>query len=188
MIAAPLHHRPAALDAAPPMDHGPVPDGAASSVAAIGTMTHLLDGTRTAARLAGALLTAAAVGVAVTATAWPVSLRAGATAYCLVLLAAVLLTWVRAGVLLALAEWPVTSALAELRRHTGAPVQPAAPWVPGGMGQATVFDLDRRHAQSLIAAASLRQARTQLALRWAVLAAGGFCVWAAVVFALASLS
>jgi hypothetical protein len=182
MIEASL--RPATLDVPPGTGRAPAADDTHSSAAVIGALTHLLDDTRTATRLAGGLLTAAAVGVAVTATAWP--LRAGATVCCLILLVAVLLTWVRAAVLLALAGRPVTGTLAELRRHTGAPVQPAAPWVLGGTGQVTEFHLGRRHAQSLIAAASLRQARTQLALRWAMLAAGGFCVWTAVVFALSS--
>ena len=161
--------------------------GAPSSVAAVGTMTHLLAATRAGTQLAGALLTAVAVGVAVTAMAWPFPLRSGGSVGALALLGGVLLTWIRAGVLLALAERPVTSALAELRRHAGAPVQPAAPWVADGIARLTIFDLDRRQAQSLIAAASLRQARTQLALHWAMLAAGGFCVWTAVVFALSSL-
>jgi hypothetical protein len=176
MIDAPLHSRPAARDPAPPVSPHPAAHGTASSVAAVGTMTHLLAATHTGTRLAGALLAATAVGVAVTAMAWPLPLRGG-----------VLLTWIRAGVLLALAERPVTSALAELRRHTGAPVQPAAPWVADGIAKLTIFDLDRRQAQSLIAAASLRQARAQLALHWAMLAAGGFCVWTAVVFALSGL-
>ena len=188
MIEAPLHPRPAALDVAAHPDRGATASGTASSATAIGALTHLLEDTRTGTWLAGALLTATAMCLAVTGTLWPLPLRAGATVCCLVLLAAVLLTWVRAGVLLALAGQPVTSALAELRRHTGAPLQPAAPWVPGGMSRATAFDLSRWHAQSLIAAASLRQARTQLALRWAMLAAGACCVWTAVVFALSSLS
>jgi hypothetical protein len=182
MLDAPL--RSAAPDVAPGPHRGAAAGDTHSSAAVIGALTRLLDDTRTGTRLAGALLAAAAVGVAVTGMLWP--LRAGAAVCCLALLAAVLLTWVRAGILLALAGQPVTGALAELRRHTGAPVQPAAPWVRGGVGQVTEFDRGRRHAQSLIAAASLRQARTQLALRWAVLAAGGFCVWTAVVIALSS--
>lgn len=168
---------------APRTDRGPAADHTASS----DVMTRLLEDTRNGTRLAGALLTATAIGVAVTGTAWPPRLQAGATVCGLVLLAPVLLTWIRAVVLLALAERPVTSSLAELRRHAGAPVQPAAPWIPGGIGRATAFNLDRRHAQALIAAASLRQARTQHALRWAMLAAGGCCVWTAVVLALSSL-
>jgi hypothetical protein len=182
MIEAPL--RPAALDVAPGTDRAAAADDTHSSAAVIGALTHLLDDTRTGTQLAGGLLAAAAVGIAVTGTAWP--LRPGATVCCLLLLVAVLLSWVRAAVLLALAGRPVTGTVAELRRRTGAPVQPAAPWVRDGTGQVTEFHLGRRQAQSLIAAASLRQARTQLALRWAMLAAGGFCVWTAVVFALSS--
>jgi hypothetical protein len=186
MIEAPFHPRPAARHGTPGPHRAATADDMSRS-AALGALTQLLNDTRTGTGLAGALLTAAAPSVAVTGMAWSRSLQAGASVCCLVLLVPVLLTWVRAGVLLALAGRPVTGALAELRRHTGAPVQPGAPWVPGGMSQATAFDLGRWHTQSLVAAASLRQTRTQLALRWAMLAAGACCVWTAVVFALSSL-
>jgi hypothetical protein len=104
------------------------------------------------------------------------------------LLVLVMVSWLRTSLLVVLAERPVAGALGELRRVTGAPVDPSAPWLPLGVRPIPASDLGWDHVVPLIAATNLRHARARLAFSWAVITTTGFCVWMALSFAMAALA
>jgi hypothetical protein len=78
------------------------------------------------------------------------------------LLLLVMLSWLRTSALVILAEWPVAVAFGELRRATGAPVDPSAPWLPTGARPMVASDFGWDQVVPLIAAANLRHARARL--------------------------
>jgi hypothetical protein len=152
-----------------------------SRVVTIADMATLLRDTKGGLLVSGGLLIAAALGFTAIA-AGPAGRWAPTELSCLGPLGLLaLLVWLRAATLLALADRPVADTLGLLRRHTGAPLDLSVPWVPYGLDRLTVPD--PRLVQALIAAARERQARAQLALRWAVIAASGVCLWSVLVIA-----
>lgn len=97
-------------------------------------------------------------------------------------------SWLAAAALLVLAQQPVAIALGELRRATGAPTDPSAPWRPLGVRPLADADLGRGHAAPLIGAAAIAHTRARLALAWAVAATTGFLLWTAISLAIAAVS
>jgi hypothetical protein len=104
------------------------------------------------------------------------------------LLIPVILSWLVTAVLVLLAEGPMTSAFGELRRATGAPVGPSAPWTPVGVRPLADSEVTWGHVVPLIAAATRQHARTRLALSAAVITAAVFLLWMALSLAAATLA
>jgi hypothetical protein len=141
-------------------------------------MAELLRDSRPGMVISGVTVAAVTVGVVVEAVAVPVNLHAGAgTVVCLGLLAGLALSVVRTAALMLLAGRPLMNQLGELRRQTGAPVDPTVPWTPVRSlplpPRSAVWD----RAQHVLAAAHFRNARMHLALGWATVAMIGFCAW-----------
>jgi hypothetical protein len=156
-------------------------------VATVPQVASLLSDTRALVLVSGALLTADIVGGAVVMSAL-LGRKEIAVLSVLGLLLLVLPSWMRASALVVHAEWPVAVAFGELRRATGAPVDPSAPWLPTGAQPMVLPDLGWEQAVSLIAAVNVRHARARLALSWAVITTIGLCVWTASSFVGAALS
>jgi hypothetical protein len=93
------------------------------------------------------------------------------------LLVPVILSWLVAAVLLLLAERPVAGALGELRRATGAQVDPSAWWAPVGVLPLPASDLEWSNVVPLIAAVAIRHARARLALSSAIVTTAGLLLW-----------
>jgi hypothetical protein len=150
-----------AASAVPPAECAtPIGGDVDNSLAAVSEVTAMLGSTRWCILASGGLLAAGAVGFSIVVATWPVARgEGGGGLCCLGLLAVVMLSWLRAATLLALAERPVASALGELRRRTGAPVDPSVPWVPFGVRRTLLTDLGWEHAWALVAAATLRHTR-----------------------------
>lgn len=141
-------------------------------------MAELLRDSRPGMLVSGVTVAAVTVGVVVEAVAVPVNLHAGVgTVVCLGLLAVLALSVVRTAALMLLAGRPLMNQLGELRRQTGAPVDPTVPWTPVRSlplpPRSAVWD----RAQAVLAAAHFRNARMHLALGWATVAMIGFCAW-----------
>jgi hypothetical protein len=141
-------------------------------------MAELLRDARPSMLVSGITVAAVTVGVAVEAIAVPINLHAGVgTVICLGLLAVLVLSVIRTAALMLLAGRPLMDQLGELRRQTGAPVDPTVPWTPVRIlplaSPMAVWD----RAQHVLAAAHFRNARIHLALGWATVAMIGFCAW-----------
>ena len=142
----------------------------------ISDITTVISGTRHLALLAAALLAADIAGASA-ATAALLGRRGAVAAGSVGLLVPVLLSWLVAGSLLLLAERPVAGALGELRRETGARVDPAAPWRPAGVRPMPASELQWSHVVPLIAAATVQHARARLALGAAIVTTAGLLLW-----------
>src|SRR6266566_1685357 len=141
-------------------------------------MNELLRDTRPSVRMSRAIVVAVTVGAAVEAAAVPINLHAGVgTVVCLGLLAALALSVIRTTALMALAGRPLMNQLGELRRQTGAPVDPTVPWTPVRILPLASPAAVRDRAQRALAAAHFRSERLHLALGWATVAMIGFCAW-----------
>lgn len=154
---------------------------------AVAQITSITADTRWLTLVSGTLLTADLVGGGVMMTVLLGRANVSALAS-LGLLVVVTLSWMRASALVVLAERPIAGALGELRRVTGAPVDPSAPWPRVGVQQMAPSELGWDHLLPLIAAATLRHARARLALSWAVITTTGLCVWMILSFAVTVLS
>lgn len=165
------------------------PDGrpAEGQLTTVTQIASLLGDTRCLVLVSGALLTADVVGGAVVMSAL-LGRKEIAVLSAIGLLLLVLPSWMRTSALVLHAEWPVAVAFGELRRATGAPVDPSAPWLPTGAQPMVVPDPGWESAIPLIAAVNVRHARARLALSWAVITTIGLCVWTAISFVGAALS
>jgi hypothetical protein len=121
--------------------------------------------------LAAVLVGAATVTAALLGRGHPVSLGSVG------LLLPVILSWLVTVVLVLIAERPVTGAFAELRRSTGAPVDPSAPWAPLGVRPLADSAVTFGHVVPLIAAATRQHTRARLALSAAVITTAVFLLW-----------
>jgi hypothetical protein len=148
---------------------------AASNAAAIGEMAALLGDTDAIMHLAGTLLTATAISLVIV-TRLP--FMAGVNGWGLVVLVAAAVCWITASALQGRAEQPVTSALGELRRRTGAPINASVPWVLGCVSRGATTGLGPDQILALITAANRRRSRARAALGWSMVAAGCFTLWA----------
>jgi hypothetical protein len=129
--------------------------------------------------LAAVLVGTAVVGAGLLVRGRPLGLGS------LGLLAPVLVSWLLTAALVLFAEGPVTSGFAELRRATGAMVDPTAPWTPARAMADSEVTWD--YVLPLIAAARRQHARARLALSVAVLTTAGFLLWMFLSLAVAAL-
>jgi hypothetical protein len=144
--------------------------------AAVSEITTAIGDTRWLILVSGALLAADVAGEAL-ATAELLGRRDSVALGLVCLLVPVMLSWLVATALLLAAERPVTSALGELRRVTGAPVDLAAPWRPIGVRRLTAAELDWSHVVPLIGAAATRHGRARQALFASVITTAGLLGW-----------
>jgi hypothetical protein len=82
----------------------------------------------------------------------------------------------------------MTGAFAQLRRATGAPVDPAAPWRPLGVRPLADSAVTFGHVVPLIAAATRQHARARLAFCAAVITTAVFLLWMVLSLATATLA
>ncbi len=112
-------------------------------------------------------LAAMTVGLAVEATAFSAASRPAAASWaCAGLFAIVAACWLRAAALFMLSGAPLGRALGRLRRRTGAPLDPRAPWAsipPRTAGRWTWAD-----AHLMVGQARFRYERIQQALNWTI--------------------
>jgi len=132
--------------------------------------------------LAAVLVGAATMGAALLVRGHPLDLGS------LGLLAPVLVIWLLAAALVLHCEGPVTSAFAQLRRATGAPVNPYVPWAPVGLEPPAGAEATWDYVVLLIAAARRQHERARLALSVAVLTTAAFLLWMVLILAVAALA
>jgi hypothetical protein len=132
--------------------------------------------------LATVLMGAATVGAALLLRGQPLAMGS------LGLLMPVLVSWLVTAALVLFSEGPVTSAFAELRRATGAPVDPSAPWAPLGVEPLADPEVTWDCVVPLIAATRRQHARARLALSAAVLTTAAFLLWMMLSLAVAALT
>jgi hypothetical protein len=162
-------------------------DRVCDHTAAITDVISATGDTRRLIHLSTGLLAAVLVGAATVASALlgrGQALALGSVG----LLMPVILSWLVTAVLVLLAEGPVTSAFGELRRATGAPVDPSAPWSPLGVRPLADSEVTWSHVVPLIAAATRQHARARLALSAAVITTAVFLLWMALSLAAATLA
>jgi hypothetical protein len=143
--------------------------------------------TRRLSLVSAGLLVAVLVGSAVVTAALVGRDRALALGS-VALLMPVIVSWLASAIFLLLSEGPVTSALGELRRVTGAPVDPSAPWRPLGLDPLADTEVTWDYIVPLIAAATRRHTRARLALSAAVLTTAAFLLWMALSLAAVTLA
>lgn len=103
------------------------------------------------------------------------------------LLTPVILGWLVSALLMFQAENPVADVLGEIRRVTGAPVDPSAPWKSMGVRPWGDPDLDWDPAQ-FVGIVNLQHSRARLALLWAIIATAGCLLWTVLMLAIAAIS
>ena len=165
---------------------GPMTERQPSDEDTLREMAELLRDARPGMLVSGVTVAAVTVGVAVEEVALPVNLHPGVgTVLCLGLLAVLALSLIRTAVLMISAGRPLMDQLGELRRQTGAPVDPTVPWTPVRRlhvaARTTVWD----RTQAVLAAAHFRNTRIQLALTWATVSIICFCAWTLMLLILA---
>jgi len=118
-------------------------------------------------------LAAMTVGLAVEVTALsPVSRPAAAAWACAGLFTIAAVCWLRTAALFMLSGVPLGRTLGQLRVHTGAPLDPRAPWAtapPGAAGQWTWA-----HAHLMVGQARFRYQRIQHAMHWTLITGAAF--------------
>jgi hypothetical protein len=164
----------------------PASDQEPSDPAAVPAITAAISDTRWLVLISGALLVADIAGASVT-TAELLGRQSAVAVGSIVLLVPVLAGWLAAAALLIHAERPVVGALGELRRATGARVEPSAPWRSVGVRPLPACDLEWAHVVPLIAAATIQHARARLALCLAIITTAGLLLWMVLSLAIASV-
>jgi len=159
---------------APPEDDG----GRSSPIAAHRDMQELLRDGRTGMLVCGTTMAAVTVGFALEEPLTRSALHAGAaSAVCAVMLIVLAVSMIRTAILMIAAGWPLVDELGELRRRTGAPVDPTAPWTSSG-GSAGPFPMSGwEHMRAVLAAAHFRSVRIHQALTWASITVACFFAW-----------
>ena len=157
-----------------------------SPTAAYRDMRELLRDGRTGMLVCGTTIAAVTVGFALEGPQTRSALHAGAASVaCVVLLIALAISMIRTVSLMISAGAPLVDELGELRRRTGAPVDPTAPWTSAG-GSAGPFPVSGwEHVRAVLAAAHFRSVRIHQALTWASITVACFFVWTVAVLAIA---
>ncbi|HUK69332.1 MAG TPA: hypothetical protein VLW50_11365 [Streptosporangiaceae bacterium] len=165
---------------------GPMIERQPSDDETLRELAELLRDARPGMLVCGVTVAALTVGVAVEEAALPVKLHPGVgTVLCLGLLAVLALSLVRTAVLMISAGRPLMDELGELRRQTGAPVDPTVPWTPVRTLHVVSKTTASDRARAVLAAAYFRNTRIQLALTWATVAIICFCAWTLMLLVLA---
>jgi hypothetical protein len=157
------------------------PSGREPAHAAISEMAGLLHDTRGSMVTDGCLLGAITIGLALDAGLTTRALRGLAAVTNLGLLSGTVFCWLAAVFLLAWASRPVLSAVSELRRVTGAPLDPRPGWVTMPPTGADPAEWTWHRALLLLGAARLARSRMQLADAWTYFTGGCFLAWTMVV-------
>ena len=149
-------------------------------------MHELLRDGRTGMLVCGTTIAAVSVGFALEGQQIRSALQAGpASGVCVVLLIALTVSMVRTIILMIAAGWPLVDELGELRRRTGAPVDPTAPWTSSGGSAGPFPESGWEHVRAVLAAAHLRSIRIHQALTWAGITVGCFFAWTVAVLVIA---
>ena len=153
-------------------------DGRSSPATAHRDMQELLRDGRTGMLVCGTTMAAVTVGFALEEPLTRSALHAGAaSAVCVVLLIGLAVSMIRTVILMIAAGSPLVDELGELRRRTGAPVDPSAPWTSSG-GSAGPFPMSGwEHTRAVLAAAHYRSVRMHQALTWASITVACFFAW-----------
>jgi hypothetical protein len=141
-------------------------------------MQELLRDGRTGMLVCGTIIAAVTLGLALEEPLLRKALHAGAaSAVCGVLLIALTVSMVRTATLMIAAGWPLVDELGELRRRTGAPVDPNAPWTSAGLSAGPFPVSGWEHLRAVLAAAHFRSVRVHQAMTWASIAVACFFAW-----------
>lgn len=145
---------------------------------ALREMAELLRDTRPGMLVSGITVAAVTVGTAIEEMVLPMNLHAGAGTFLgLALLGILAVSVIRTAVLMIVAGRPLMDELGELRRRTGAPVDPTVPWTPVRRMPTANPTPGWERARAVLAAAHFRNARIHLALTWATVAIISFSAW-----------
>jgi hypothetical protein len=153
---------------------------------ALARIISLLSDTRRLILVTGALLAASVVAVGIVSSVL-LGRGIGFSLGSVGLLLPVLLTWMVSAVLLVQTESPVADVLGEVRRVTGAPVEPSAPWRSLGVRPMGEPDAEWDPVQ-FIGIVNFQHSRARLALFWAVIATAGCLAWTVFMLAVAAVS
>lgn len=172
---------------APPGQERLVTDSPAFDRAAVAEVIAFSGDTRRLTHICGALMGAVLVGAATVAAALLVhgQLLAMGTVG---LLIPVMVSWLVTAALVLCSAVPVASAFSELRRATGASVDPSAPWAPLGLRPLADSEVTWDYIAPLIAATRRQHERTRRALCAAVLTTAAFLVWMILSLTMAALT
>jgi hypothetical protein len=171
---------------APPGRPPVLADTTARCRAAVAEVIAITGDTRRLTHLSAVLLAVVLVGATTVAAALLVRgqlLAAGTVG----LLIPVIVSWLATAALVLCSEGPVAGAFSELRRATGAPVDPAAPWAPLGLRPLADADVTWDYIVPLIAATRSQRERTRRALSAAVLTTAAFLAWMVLSLTMAAL-
>ncbi len=159
--------------------HGgePADDGARE---VLGEMAVLLRDSAPGLTMCAAGLGTITIGLAAEAATVPMAPRpAAAVVACAALFGILALCWLRAVTLLVLAGLPLGRVLAQERAHTGAPLDPRAPWASIQIHGAGTGQWRWACVYLLLSQARLRSERIQLALNWTLVTTVAFLAWTA---------
>jgi hypothetical protein len=141
-------------------------------------MIELLKEARPAMVVSGVAIAAVTAGVAVEEAVLPASVHGGVGAVLYVgFLAALVACVVRVVGLMISASGRLMNELGELRRQTGAPVDPRVPWTPVRNLGVVSPALRRKRMEAVISAAHFRNLRVHQALGWAATSVICFFAW-----------
>jgi hypothetical protein len=141
-------------------------------------MTELLREARPAMVVSGVAVAAVTAGVAVEEVILPTYVHGGVGAVLYVgFLGALVACVVRVVSLMISASRRLMDELGELRRQTGAPVDPRVPWTPVRNVSTSSPLLRRRRMEAVISAAHFRNLRVHQALGWAAISVICFFAW-----------
>jgi hypothetical protein len=156
------------------------------TVSAIADVIVITSDTRRLGYICAGFLAADLVGTAAVGSALAVSGRALALGS-VALLVPVFACWLVTALLVVFSEGPMSRALAQLRRTSGAQVDPSAPWRPVGVRPLADGEMTWSHVVPLIAAATRQHARARIALSAALLTTVAFLLWMALSLAAITL-
>lgn len=153
---------------------------------ALREMAELLRDTRPGMLVSGVTVAVVSVGATIVEVAAPTNMHAGVgTLLSLAMFGMLVLSIIRTAVLMISAGRPGLDELGELRRRTGAPVNPKVPWTPVRRLPETNPTPGWERARAVLAAAHFSNARIHLAQMWATTAIIFFVVWTVVQLLLA---
>jgi hypothetical protein len=161
---------------APPGQERIVAGNSAFDRTAVAEVIAITGDTRRLTHISGGLLGVVLAGAATVGAALLVRGQLPALGT-LGLLIPVVMSWLVTAALVLNSEGPVASAFAELRRATGAPIDPSAPWVPIGVHPLADAEVTWDYIVPLIAATRRQRERACRALSAAILTTAAFLLW-----------
>ncbi|MBO0817133.1 MAG: hypothetical protein J2P30_18560 [Actinobacteria bacterium] len=154
------------------------PGGPSSPREAHREMRELLRDGRMGMLVCGIVIAGVTAGFALEEPLLETAMRtAPASVVCVVLLIALAVSMARTASLVIVAGVPLVDEMGELRRRTGSPVDPTAPWTQSGGSAGPFPGSGWDHVRAVLAAAHVRSVRIHQAVTWAMVTVGCFFAW-----------